>query len=101
MTSPILIFAPHTGFFDSMLVTYLNFVSVVGRAGSDQIHLFGNLTALCQPIIVDRERQESRIQSVQQVQNRVKSDLEWPPLSIFAEGTCTNRKCLIKFKQGK
>lgn len=100
MTSPILIFAPHTGFFDSMLVTYLNFVSVVGRAGSDQIHLFGNLTALCQPIIVDRERQESRIQSVQQVQNRVKSDLEWPPLSIFAEGTCTNRKCLIKFKQG-
>lgn len=98
--APILIFAPHSGFFDSMLITYLNFVSVIGRKGTEEILLFGNLTKLCQPIIVDRESEESRKNTINQIVDRVKSPLDWPPLSIFAEGTCTNKRCLIKFKTG-
>ena len=100
MTVPIMTFAPHSGFFDSMIVTYLNFVSVIGRTGSDEMLLFGNMTKLCQPIIVDREHKQSRTDSLKQVLERTSSKLDWPPLSIFVEGTCTNSKALIKFKQG-
>ena len=101
MTVPIMVLAPHSGFFDSMLITYLNFVCVIGRAGSETMPLFGNLTKMCQPIIVDRENQKSRTESVKQVQERVTSKLGWPPLSIFVEGTCTSRKSLIRFKPGR
>ncbi len=100
MNVPIMVFAPHSGFFDSMLVVYLNFVTVIGRAGSDKVPLFGNLTKLCQPIIVDREKQTSRTDSVKQLIERATSKLDWPPVSIYAEGTCTNRKALAKFKAG-
>ena len=83
-----------------MLITYLDFVSVIGRKGSDEMLLFGNLIKLCQPIIVDRDKKESRENSFQQVIDRVNSKLDWPQLSVFAEGTCTNGKALIKFKTG-
>ena len=96
----ILAFAPHSGFFDSMLITYLNFSSVVGRKGSEKTLIFGNLTNLCQPIIVDREVTESRNNAVQQIIERVNSEHDWPPLSMFVEGTCTNRRALLKFKTG-
>lgn len=100
MRTPIMVFAPHSGFFDSLLVVYLNFVSVIGRAGADEIFIFGNLTRLCQPIIVDRDLQKSRTDSVKKVIDRVNSKLEWPPLSFYPEGTCTNRKELVFFKSG-
>lgn len=92
----ILVFAPHTGFFDSMLITYLNFVSVIGRKGTEKLPLFGHLTDLCQPIIVERENKDSREAAVQKIIERVNSDLDWPPLSIFVEGTTTNGKVNLK-----
>ena len=97
---PIMVAAPHTGFYDSLLVVYLNFCSVIGRAGSEKVLLFGNLTKLCQPIIVDRENRESRSDSVKQLVDRVNSKEDWPPILIFCEGTCGNRKGLVKFKPG-
>lgn len=100
MNVPIMVFAPHSGFFDSLLVVYLNFVSVIGRAGADEVLVFGNLTRLCQPIIVDRDAHKSRTESVKKVIDRVNSELDWPPLSVYPEGTCTNRKELVLFKSG-
>jgi len=100
MNVPIMVFAPHSGFFDSLLVVYLNFVSVIGRAGADEVFIFGNLTKLCQPIIVDRDQHKSRLNSVNKVKERVASKLGWPPLSVYPEGTCTNRKVLVLFKSG-
>jgi hypothetical protein len=35
------------------------------------------------------------------MKKRAKTMGEWPPIIIFPEGTCTNRSCLIGFKQGK
>ena len=100
MNVPIMVFAPHSGFFDSLLVVYLNFVSVIGRAGADEVFIFGNLTKLCQPIIVDRDQHSSRLNSINKVKERVNSKLGWPPLSVYPEGTCTNRKELVQFKSG-
>ena len=97
---PIMVAAPHTGFYDSLLVVYLNYCSVIGRAGSERVPLFGNLTKLCQPIIVDRENRDSRVDSIKKLCERVKSAQKWPPTLIFSEGTCTNHKALIRFKPG-
>jgi lysophosphatidylcholine acyltransferase/lyso-PAF acetyltransferase len=60
----------------------------------------GNLTRLCQPIIVDREKHSSRSDSLKEIVERVSSGAKWPPMSLYTEGTCTNRKALIMFKTG-
>ena len=100
MKVPVMAVAPHSGFFDSLLTTYLNFVTVVGRAGADEVLLFGNLTKMTQPIIVEREAHKSRTDSIKQIIERVNSKENWPPVSLFVEGTCSNRKALCKFKAG-
>lgn len=100
MNVPIMAIAPHTGFLDSLLTTYLNFVTVVGRIGSDQVVLFGNLTKMTQPLIVDRESKQARTDSIKQIIDRCNSKQDWPPVSLFVEGTCTNSRALCKFKAG-
>jgi lysophosphatidylcholine acyltransferase/lyso-PAF acetyltransferase len=83
-----------------MLITYMNFVSVVGRIEAKDVLIFGNLTDLCQPIYVNREDAHCRSQSFDQIKQRVNSPLPWPQLSMFTEGTTTNGRALIKFKTG-
>jgi lysophosphatidylcholine acyltransferase/lyso-PAF acetyltransferase len=92
--------APHSSFFDVLGIVYLNFPSVIGRAGSDNVPLFGHLTKLTQPLIVDRENSSSRSIVVKMILNRLNSPLKWPKLAIYTEGTCTNRKVLLQFKPG-
>ena len=62
------------------------------------------------PIIVDRERKESRRETIQAIKERAQKALHsdklpeedrWPQLAIFPEGTCTNRSQLISFKSGE
>lgn len=92
--------APHSSYLDVLAIVYLNFPSVIGRAGAEKVPLFGHLTQLCQPLIVDREVQSSRSSTVKMVVDRINSPLKWPRLSVFTEGTCTNRKALLQFKNG-
>lgn len=96
----ILTAAPHSSFMDSIFIVYLNFISIIARAGSDQVTLFGNLTKMCHPILVNREKQQSRSDTVNMLIDRVKSGENWPQICIFPEGTCTNRKALVQFKTG-
>ena len=96
----VLALAPHSSYFDVLGIVYLNFPSVIGRAGSENVPLFGYLTKLTQPLIVDRDSASSRSSVVKTIIERLKSPLKWPKLAIYAEGTCTNRKALIKFKPG-
>lgn len=53
-----------------------------------------------QPIYVQREDPNSRQNTIREIVDRARSEEEWPQVVIFAEGTCTNRKALIKFKGG-
>lgn len=96
----ILTAAPHSSFMDSIFIVYMNFISIIARAGSDQVTLFGNLTKMCHPILVNREKQQSRSDTVNMLIERVKSGDNWPQICIFPEGTCTNRKALVQFKTG-
>ncbi|CAF0716208.1 unnamed protein product, partial [Brachionus calyciflorus] len=96
----ILTAAPHSSYLDSLFIVYMNFISIIARMGSDEVLLFGNLTKMCHPIIVNREKHQSRTDTISSLMERVKSDKGWPQICIFPEGTCTNRKALVQFKTG-
>ncbi|KAJ4427972.1 hypothetical protein ANN_23985, partial [Periplaneta americana] len=53
-----------------------------------------------QPVYVWREDPNSRQKTIKEIIDRATSDLDWPQVLIFPEGTCTNRSCLITFKPG-
>jgi lysophosphatidylcholine acyltransferase / lyso-PAF acetyltransferase len=78
----------------------MNYPSVLGRAGSNEVPFFGNLLNLAQSIMVNRENQASRAETVKKINERLNSPLPWPRLGIFVEGTCSNRKALLEFKPG-
>ncbi|KAJ8894768.1 hypothetical protein PR048_000075 [Dryococelus australis] len=69
---------------------------VVGGSGEEKIKLI-NYT---QPVYVWRDDPNSRQNSIKEIIERVNSEQDWPQILIFPEGTCTNRSCLITFKQG-
>ncbi|KAK2192173.1 hypothetical protein NP493_37g07019 [Ridgeia piscesae] len=98
--APILALAPHTCYFDSLPVSFLNLSSVVTRASSEDVFMFGTLTKFTQPIFVRREDPNSRQHAIQEIQRRAQSKGKWPQILIFPEGTCTNGTALISFKPG-
>lgn len=61
---------------------------------------FLELINYTQPIYVWRDDPDSRQKSVKELIKRATSKLDWPQILIFPEGTCTNRTCLISFKNG-
>ncbi|GFN75133.1 lysophosphatidylcholine acyltransferase 2, partial [Plakobranchus ocellatus] len=58
------------------------------------------LIEFSQPVLVKRDDPNSRAHTVQEIRRRATSGGQWPQIIIFPEGTCTNRSCLISFKQG-
>ncbi|CAL1540095.1 unnamed protein product [Lymnaea stagnalis] len=98
--APLLLLAPHSSFLDALPVVFLGLTSVVAKASTEQIMLFGTLTEFSQPVLVQREDPNSRLNTIKEIQRRAQSGGQWPQIIIFPEGTCTNRSCLITFKQG-
>ncbi|CAG5126925.1 unnamed protein product, partial [Candidula unifasciata] len=98
--APILLVAPHSSFFDALPVVFLGLTSLVAKASTHQILLFGTLIEFSQPVLVKREDPNSRINTIKEIQRRGQAQGQWPQIIIFPEGTCTNRSCLISFKQG-
>lgn len=101
MTVPVMPVAPHYSFFDMILSVQLGFTNSVARMGLDTVPLFGPLIRLSQPIIVNREQVNSRTITTQVIMERaLRTKYHWSPTIVFPEGTCTNGKELIKFKNG-
>ncbi|XP_053473183.1 lysophosphatidylcholine acyltransferase 2 [Ictalurus furcatus] len=98
--APILAVAPHSSFFDSITCIVSGMPSVVSRTENLLAPMFGRFLRCQQPVVVSREDPDSRKQTITNITNRAKSEGRWPQLLIFPEGTCTNRSCLITFKQG-
>ena len=96
----VLAIAPHSSIFDVIAIVYLNFPSCIARAGAEDVPLFGYCAKLCQPVVVDRENQSSRSDALKKIQERLSSNLKWPKLAIFTEGTCSNRQAILEFKPG-
>lgn len=97
--APILTLAPHSSYFDAIPVT-MTMASIVMKAESKDIPLWGTLIKFIRPVFVSRSDQDSRRKTVEEIKRRAHSGGEWPQIMIFPEGTCTNRSCLITFKPG-
>ncbi|XP_030750011.1 lysophosphatidylcholine acyltransferase isoform X1 [Sitophilus oryzae] len=98
--APMVVLAPHSSFVDSVAMVYMGGPSIVAKGETASIPFFGKLINYTQPIYVWRDDPESRQKSVKEIINRATSSLDWPQILIFPEGTCTNRSCLISFKNG-
>nr|XP_057909272.1 lysophosphatidylcholine acyltransferase 1 [Doryrhamphus excisus] len=97
--APIITLAPHSSYFDAIPVT-MTMASIVMKAESKDIPLWGTLIKYIRPVFVSRSDQNSRKKTVEEIKRRAHSGGEWPQIMIFPEGTCTNRSCLITFKPG-
>ncbi|XP_004625327.1 lysophosphatidylcholine acyltransferase 1 isoform X1 [Octodon degus] len=95
----ILTLAPHSSYFDAIPVT-MTMSSIVMKAESRDIPIWGTLIRYIRPVFVSRSDQDSRRKTVEEIKRRAQSGGKWPQIMIFPEGTCTNRTCLITFKPG-
>ncbi|XP_046993402.1 lysophosphatidylcholine acyltransferase isoform X1 [Schistocerca americana] len=98
--APVLALAPHSSYFDALPVVYLGAPSIVAKGETGHLPFFGKLINYTQPVYVWREDPNSRQNTIKEIIERATSDLDWPQVLIFPEGTCTNRSCLITFKPG-
>lgn len=95
----VLTLAPHSSYFDAIPVT-MTMSSIVMKAESKDLPLWGTLIKYIRPVFVSRSNQKSRKTTVEEIKRRAQSGGDWPQIMIFPEGTCTNRSCLIAFKPG-
>ncbi|KAM7536458.1 hypothetical protein Aperf_G00000085433 [Anoplocephala perfoliata] len=97
--APILVFAPHSSFYDALVFLALGMPSVVGKVETAASPI-GSFIKMTQPILVNREDSASRQKTLAEIRKRALSGGMWPQILIFPEGTCTNRSCLINYKLG-
>ncbi|KAM8721481.1 hypothetical protein ACLKA7_007370 [Drosophila subpalustris] len=98
--APIVVVAPHSSYVDSIFVVSGYPPSIVAKRETADIPLLGRIINYAQPIYVQREDPNSRQNTIRQIVDRARSTDDWQQVVIFAEGTCTNRTALIKFKPG-
>ncbi|XP_066050676.1 lysophosphatidylcholine acyltransferase 2 [Chamaea fasciata] len=98
--APIFVAAPHSSFFDAIICALTGMPSIVSRAENLSTPVFGTILGSLQPVAVSRQDPDSRKNTVAEITRRSLSRGQWPQILIFPEGTCTNRSCLITFKQG-
>nr|XP_033781350.1 lysophospholipid acyltransferase LPCAT4 [Geotrypetes seraphini] len=100
LEAPILLAAPHSTFFDTLVLVPCNLPSVVSRVENLSIPVIGALFRFNQSILVSRHDPTSRKKVVEEVKRRATSRGEWPQVLFYPEGTTANGKVLLKFKPG-
>ncbi|XP_006882537.1 PREDICTED: lysophosphatidylcholine acyltransferase 2B-like [Elephantulus edwardii] len=98
--APLLVAAPHTTFFDSIVCIVAGLPSVVSSRGSMKIPGIRKIILSTQPVLVNRGDPNSRQTTRKEILRRVKAGRKWPQILIFPEGVCTNGSCLVTFKLG-
>ena len=97
----LLIAAPHSSLLDAVVLFSCNQLpSTVAKAESAHLPFLGTILKVLQPIYVQRKDPLSRKNSTDEIARRAKSNGKWPPVVVFPEGTCTNRKVVVSFKTG-
>ncbi|XP_067327221.1 lysophosphatidylcholine acyltransferase 2 [Anolis sagrei] len=98
--APILAVAPHSSFFDGIVCVVAGLPSTVSRQENLMAPFLGRILNSLQPVVVSRVDPDSRKNTINEITRRATSGGQWPQVLVFPEGTCTNRSCLITFKQG-
>ncbi|KAL8194981.1 UNVERIFIED_CONTAM: hypothetical protein K2H54_043495 [Gekko kuhli] len=92
--------APHSSFFDGIACVLAGLPSIVSRTENLNAPILGRILQALQPILVSRLDPDSRSNTINEISRRTTLEEGWPQILVFPEGTCTNRSCLITFKQG-
>nr|XP_056720145.1 lysophospholipid acyltransferase LPCAT4 [Euleptes europaea] len=100
LEAPILVAAPHSTFFDPIILLPCDLPKVVSRTENLHVPVIGALLRFNQAILVSRHDPASRKKVVEEVKRRATSQGKWPQVLFFPEGTCSNKKALLKFKPG-
>uniref|UniRef100_A0A8C3XKA6 Lysophosphatidylcholine acyltransferase 4 n=1 Tax=Chelydra serpentina TaxID=8475 RepID=A0A8C3XKA6_CHESE len=100
LEAPILVAAPHSTFFDPIILLPCDVPMVVSRTENLHVPVIGALLRFNQAIFVSRHDPASRKKVVEEVKRRATSQGKWPQVLFFPEGTCSNKKALLKFKPG-
>ncbi|XP_074838578.1 lysophospholipid acyltransferase LPCAT4 [Carettochelys insculpta] len=100
LDAPILVAAPHSTFFDPIVLLLCDIPTVVSRTENLHVPVIGALLRFNQAILVSRHDPASRKKVVEEVKRRATSQGKWPQVLFFPEGTCSNKKALLKFKPG-
>nr|XP_042701782.1 lysophospholipid acyltransferase LPCAT4 isoform X2 [Chrysemys picta bellii] len=100
LEAPILVAAPHSTFFDPIILLPCDIPMVVSRTENLHVPVIGALLRYNQAILVSRHDPASRKKVVEEVKRRATSQGKWPQVLFFPEGTCSNKKALLKFKPG-
>ena len=104
--APILVAAPHSGFFDAFVLFWSKTPYLVSREENRKLPVLGKCIELSQSINVKREDPNSRQNTVEEIIRRTNLHSHpdpaerWPQLLIFPEGSTSNRKALMSFKLG-
>lgn len=104
--APILVAAPHSTFFDGIVAFWAKTPYLVSREESKKLPMLGKCIELSQSISVKREDPNSRQHTVHEIirranlHNHPDPTVRWPHLLIFPEGSTSNRKALMTFKNG-
>merc|ERR1711990_254440 len=91
--------APHSSFWDKMVLYLCTPGAAVMRAEERDRIIFGSITRFMQAIFVDRQSSESRHAVVKEIRRRA-TEPGWPRVLIFPEGTTTDGTALIHFQAG-
>ena len=96
--APLLVAAPHSTLLD-WIVFPVTKSSVVAKQEISEWPLVGVVGRLLQTVWVDRDSQEAKTQTLEEIKKRC-LEPGWPQLLIFPEGTNTNGEALVLFRTG-
>ena len=83
--APILVVAPHTSFFDALVVFCCGFPYFINRTENRSLPLLGRCITFRQAVFVSRDRPDSRQRTVEEITRRVRWVLTQTPLSLVEE----------------
>eukprot|EP01129_Flabellula_baltica_P008064 TRINITY_DN3177_c0_g1_i1.p1 TRINITY_DN3177_c0_g1~~TRINITY_DN3177_c0_g1_i1.p1 ORF type:complete len:489 (+),score=74.37 TRINITY_DN3177_c0_g1_i1:21-1487(+) len=96
--------ANHMSLVDGFLLVYLMTPSFVAKAEVTKYPILGSLITGINCILVDRTSVNSKTETLEAIISRANQSYSEGepdnPLLIFPEGTTTNGKCMISFKNG-
>ena len=104
--APVLVAAPHSGYFDALVLFWAKTPYLVSRSENRKLPVLGKCIELSQSINVVREDPNSRHNTVKEIirrtnlHNHPNPKERWPQLLVFPEGSTSNRKALMSFKPG-
>ena len=98
-----LIVSNHIGFYDTIINLYLHPCSFIAKKEISSFPIFGTITKLINCIYVDRKKENSRKEIINEIYERqlqYYNKTSFIPLLIYPEGSTTCGRNILKFKKG-